>query len=224
MIQHFHETTASMSNAAPQGLEMRNGPPLPSGAFGSSTRSVAAPLAQRFDWLLEALPVERMALDRSLVRALRRLDPECRLVLRRIRRIDGTVFDLVALPREIEDRPTRLNALRKLRARRIRLGRPLRLIREAVVDREPRLANARLIHDCGRYPPSARAAGRLIRHLVTVGGSDRLGACLAALSGTFDPACGLLTLVGAKVVTVDLERPLGPESRVSLMPRRIASA
>ncbi|MCJ2082803.1 hypothetical protein [Methylobacterium sp. J-090] len=220
MIRHFHETTVFPPTALPAGQEMDERIPPRSGAFGAAA-SESTPLARRFDWLLNALPVERMPLDRSLLRAVRRFDPDRHLVLRRIRCTDGAVFDLVALPRDSEAHPARLYGLRKLRARRHRLGRPMRLIREAVVDREPRLSNARLIDECAGYHPSACATERLIRRLDREGGSARLEACLPALRGAFDPACTLLALVGSKVVAIDLEQPLGPDSRVSLMPRRV---
>ncbi|WP_156647676.1 hypothetical protein [Methylobacterium sp. Leaf87] len=220
----FSSTTEAHSGFPGSGSSMGDADrahPLPSGAVPPTP---AETLAQRFDWLIDAMPVERTLLDRSLVRAVRRLDPDGHLILRRIRVAGGATFDLLALPDGFLDRPAHRDALRALRSRRHRLGCPLRLIREAVVSREPRLSNARLIHESAGFHPSRCATRRLIRHLFAEGGSATLRDCLPPLRGETDPACAILALVASKFLAVDLDHPLGPESRVHLVTRHVPAA
>ena len=185
---------------------------------GERLAEPAETLAQRLDWLLGALPVACQLPDADLERAILRIDPTGRLVLRSIRLAEGTEIDLIAVPSAVTDEPARLSALRALRRRRHRAGLPLRLIREAVVAREPRLSQARLIADCAQFRPSARAGERLMHGLRAQGGSAPLRDCLAALRGELDPACAVLALVGSKHLTVPLDELLGPDTTVSLSP------
>jgi len=218
MIRHFQDTTAFTQGVAPDASPYGG---AGGHAHGTAPLAGAEPLACRLDFLIGALPVERLELDPTLLRAMRRLDPRRRLVLRRIRIAHGASVDLIALPYGFENDPARLAALRNLRSRRQRLGLPLRIIREAVVDREPRLSNARLIHESAGFHPSRPATERLLRHLFIAGGCDSLRSCLVPLRGEVDPACAVLALVGSNRLAVDLDQPLGPASPVRRLPNRV---
>ncbi|WP_336491090.1 hypothetical protein [Methylobacterium nigriterrae] len=176
------------------------------------------PLDRRLDCLIDALPVRRCNPGPRLMRAIRQIDPARSLVLRAIRLADGRRVDLVALPRSLQADPGCVAALRTLQERRRRCGRPLRLIREEVVDREPRLSNAQLVGGCRWTGLTPRGRQALLRHLRERGGSASLAACLGCLAGEADPAGAILALVAGKVLQLDLDRPLGPESWVRLGP------
>lgn len=218
MIRQFLDTTAFTPGTAADAARYGGGGGR---AHGTVPLAAVESLACRLDWLIGALPVERLELDPTLQRAVRRLDPRRRLVLRRIRTGGGMSVDLIALPYGFETDPARLSALRNLRDRRQRLGFPLRLLREATVDREPRLSNARLIHESAGFHPSRPATERLMRHLSIAGGCDSLRSCLVPLRGAVDPACAVLALVGANRLAVDLDLPIGPGSVVRRLPNRL---
>ncbi|KAB1070031.1 hypothetical protein [Methylobacterium planeticum] len=176
------------------------------------------PLARHLGWLLDAAPVETRNPGPSLMRDIARLDSGHGLVLRGLRLANGTPVDLVALPRSVEADPACIAALQALRQRRGRAGRPLRLVRAATIERQPRLSNARRIAACAGLEPPLRETRDLVRRLKAQGGASTLRYCLGAMRGVADPVGAILSLVGAKILQIDLEHPLGPDSWLRLSP------
>lgn len=175
-------------------------------------------LAQRLDWVLQALPVTVKPDDPTLRARVAALDPSGGLVLRRLRLADGRVIHLIAVPARLPERERGIVELRRLQRRLWRSGALLRLVGEAVVDREPRLGTARLIAAHAGRVPSRRSREILRRGLGERGGSATVGEALGWLEGERDGFVALLALLAQGAARLDLDRPFGAASRLSLGP------
>lgn len=94
----------------------------------------------------------------------------------------------------------------------------LLVVSERWLRRRPHLEGSALIADCSRYPVPPMARVLLAQHLTENGGSSYLGDCAAYAPGTQDPIRAVLSLAAAKALSIDISRPIGPLTRVSLPP------
>lgn len=128
-------------------------------------------------------------------------------------RLTDRILVIVAIPDGAEN----LTALRRGLSEHYR-RRELLVVPERYLQRQPHLNGSLLIADSARDRVSPLARLLLADHLTESGGSSCLADCAAHMSGARDPVQAVLALAAAKAVAVDVSRPIGPMTRVSLPP------
>lgn len=109
------------------------------------------------------------------------------------------------------------------------LGRKLRLHWSAAnllivsahwLRRRPHLDVSELIAASARYPVSPLARLHLAAHLTDHGGSAALIDCAALMPQAEDPVRAVLAVAASKAISIDISRPLGPSTKVTISPAR----
>lgn len=96
----------------------------------------------------------------------------------------------------------------------------LLVVSERWLRRRPHFEVSELIASSAHYPVSPLSQFLIAEHLTEYGGSSYLSDCAAQMAGAQDPIRAVLALAAAKVVTIDITRPIGPLTAVSLPPSR----
>ncbi len=128
-------------------------------------------------------------------------------------RLTDRILVVVAIPDGAEN----LTLLRRGLSEHYR-RRELLVIPEGYLRRQPHLDGSLLIADSSGYRVSPLARLLLAEHLTENGGSSHLRDCAAHMPRARDPVQAVLALAAAKAVVVDISRPIGPMTRVSLPP------
>lgn len=200
--------TASITAACAHGLAPRLDLPL------------HAPLAACLDATLAVLPgVARSDLDpvvEALLAPLGLHDPD--LACRRVRPHDGPAVSVVAVPSDVWHGPAGKAGLLSLKRAAAALGRRLVLVPEGAFARDVRLADALLVAACARVAVAPADRLRLAGTLSLTGGAMRLADAAEQMPLAADPVAAVLALVAGGVVALDLDGPLGPDSRVVARP------
>ncbi|WP_199084546.1 hypothetical protein [Bosea sp. ASV33] len=110
-----------------------------------------------------------------------------------------------------------------------RLGRRLRrhspganilVVSELWLRRRPHLDVSELIVASARYPVSPLAHLHLAEHLTDHGGSAPLIDCAALMTQAEDPVRAVLAVAASKAISIDISRPLGPYTKVTISSAR----
>lgn len=133
----------------------------------------------------------------------------------RIARLADRILTVVAVPNDARDLPTLRRSLRDHWKRK-----NVVVVSERWLRRRPHLDGSTLIADSARYPISPLAYVRIAEHLTDHGGSSYLSDCAGYLPRTHDPVRAVLSLAASKAIAIDISRPIGPWTRVSLPPSR----
>lgn len=96
----------------------------------------------------------------------------------------------------------------------------LLVVSEQWLRRRPHFDGSELIAASARYPVPALSRLLIAEHLTESGGSSYLSDCAARVAGVQDPVRAVLALAAAKSVSIDISRPIGPLTQVSLPPSR----
>lgn len=94
----------------------------------------------------------------------------------------------------------------------------LLVVSERWLRRRPQFEVSELIASSAHYPVSPLSQFLIAEHLTECGGSSYLSDCAAQMAGAQDPIRAVLALAAAKIVTIDITRPIGPLTAVSLPP------
>ena len=94
------------------------------------------------------------------------------------------------------------------------------IVIERWLRRRPHFDGSELIASSARYPVPPLSRVLIAEHLTESGGSSYLVDCAARVAGVQDPIRAVLALAAAKAVTIDITRPIGPLTEVSLPPSR----
>lgn len=129
----------------------------------------------------------------------------------RIARTSDRALTIVAIP----DGHSQFPALRRSLCRCWNRTNVL-VLGERWLRRRPHLNGSALIAESARYPVSPLARVLVAEHLLDQGGSSYLSDCAGHLPRTGDPVRAVLSLAAAKAVSIDISRPIGPWTRVSL--------
>uniref|UniRef100_A0A9E7ZPH9 Uncharacterized protein n=1 Tax=Bosea sp. NBC_00436 TaxID=2969620 RepID=A0A9E7ZPH9_9HYPH len=135
-------------------------------------------------------------------------------VTRMVRLIDR-ILTVVAIP----DGSNLLPALRR-RLRNHWHQSELLIVSERWIRRRPHFDGSELIAAAARYPVPPLSRVLIAEHLTESGGSSYLSDCAARVAGVQDPVRAVLALAAAKYVALDISRPIGPLTQVSLPPSR----
>lgn len=133
----------------------------------------------------------------------------------RTARLHDRILQIVAIP-DCVDHPPHLG--RKLRRHWGCAN--LLVVGELWLRRRPHLDVSQLIVASAGYSVSPLARLHLTEHLTDHGGSSPLIDCAAQLPEAQDPVKAVLAIAASKAVSIDISRPIGPLSRVSLSPIR----
>jgi hypothetical protein len=94
------------------------------------------------------------------------------------------------------------------------------IVNEVWLRKRPHIDNAELIAASSGFSVSPLSRVLISEHLTESGGSSNLADCAARVSGADDPVQAVLALAAAKAVSIDISRPIGPLTQVSLPPSR----
>lgn len=133
----------------------------------------------------------------------------------RVARLADRALSVVAVPNGPSDLPTLRRSLRDHWKRK-----NVVVVSERWLRRRPHLDCSNLIADSARYPVSPLAYVRIAEHLTDHGGSSYLSDCAGHLPRSQDPVRAVLSLAATKAIAIDISRPIGPWTRVSLPPPR----
>lgn len=92
-------------------------------------------------------------------------------------------------------------------------GRPLVVETTSSIRAEPRYTTVRLVHECRRTPVSAGDRVRILHHLSETGTAPLIE-CAGVVQNTRDGVAAVLALAVEGLVTIDLDRPILPETPV----------
>jgi len=130
--------------------------------------------------------------------------------IRSVRLIDR-ILTVMAIP----DESNILPALRR-RLRNHWHQSDLLIVSERWLRRRPHFDGSVLIADSAGYPVPPLSRFLIAEHLTEYGGSSHLGDCAAQMVGVQDPVRAVLALAAARTVSIDISRPIGPLTAVSL--------
>ncbi len=92
-------------------------------------------------------------------------------------------------------------------------GRALVVETTSSIRAEPRYTTMRLVHECRRTPVSAGDRVRILHHLSETGTAP-LVECASVVQNTRDGVAAVLALAVEGLVTIDIDRPILPETPV----------
>ncbi len=92
-------------------------------------------------------------------------------------------------------------------------GRPLVVETTSSIRAEPRYTTMRLVHECRRTPVSAGDRVRILHHLDETGTAPLIE-CAGVVQNTRDGVAAVLALAVEGLVTIDIDRPILPETPV----------
>jgi hypothetical protein len=92
-------------------------------------------------------------------------------------------------------------------------GRPLVVETTSSIRAEPRYTTVRLVHECRRTPVSAGDRVRILHHLSETGTAPLIE-CAGVVQNTRDGVAAVLALAVEGLLTVDIDRPILPETPV----------
>lgn len=127
----------------------------------------------------------------------------------------ASCFTLIILPLRLWYRPLwKRRAIELKHHLRTTMGKRCVIAPASLLDRQPRLQNARLVAACGRAQVSATDRFKLMAKLVECTSLSISDA--TALVTANDPAAAILNLVAERALALDPDRPIGPHTMITV--------